>query len=301
MQKLKNKKIYLSLIICILTLIFFLPRNTKVNKEVVKTEVKKTKIIFAGDVMLGRTVMTTTLDSGDINYPFLKIKEKLKTADLVFVNLENPIIENCPRHYDGFKFCATPEQIQGLKNSNIKLVTLANNHTYNYGKSGFEETKSFLTKYGLNYVGDSNLHIEKINETSFGFLGFDFLTNKPTDKDFELIKSSDEKVDVLVLGVHWGVEYKSEPENYQRQWAQKLVDAGADLIIGHHPHWVQSSELIDEVPVFYSLGNIIFDQMWSEETKRGMLVEIEFEAKNIVRTTKYYTYISSWAQPEIVK
>ena len=86
----------------------------------------------------------------------------------------------------------------------------------------------------------------------------------------------------------------------QRDWATFMVEAGADVIAGHHPHWVQEIEYIDEVPVYYSLGNFVFDQMWSEETKKGLVVKLTFEDGEIVNEELLPTYMSFHAQPEFV-
>ena len=99
------------------------------------------EIILAGDVMLGRSVMEEIVKVGDPFYPFRKVADKLKEADLVFVNLENPITKDCKRHIGGFTFCTTAEIAGGLNFAGIDIVNLANNHTFNWGKEGFEETK----------------------------------------------------------------------------------------------------------------------------------------------------------------
>lgn len=267
----------------------------------IKRPVAQTKIILGGDVMIGRSVMTKALDMGNNIYPFENIKDLLSAADLVYVNLENPIITECPRHYEGFTFCAVPALLEGLVASGVDIVTLANNHTINYGNEGLEETFKHLSDRNIKYTGTGELVIKEINNTKFGFLGFDFLSKKPIDADFELIKNADKQVDVLITSVHWGVEYTLEPTSFQREWAALLVENGADLVVGHHPHWVQSSEKINGVPVYYSLGNLVFDQMWSEKTREGLLVEFTFEGKEIVRATKIKTYMENWAQPEVVK
>jgi len=260
----------------------------------------ETTLILAGDVMLGRTVMTKSLDVSDPRYPFLKIGDALWEADAVFVNLENPIIENCPRSYEGLIFCAKPSMLAGLVYSGINVVNLANNHTLNYGQDGFSETQRHLDESDISYTGIGNLVELKIGNTKLGFLGFNFLENEPVEEDFELIRSSSEKVDVLVVSVHWGQEYISEPNELQRGWAKQMVEAGADIIAGHHPHWVQTSEKIGEAQVYYSLGNLVFDQMWSENTRKGILVKLTFKDGKLVNEEFIETYMNTWAQPEVV-
>lgn len=138
--------------------------------------------------------------------------------------------------------------------------------------------------------------IEK-NGTKFGFLGFDFLDNLPKDSDYQLIKDSKKNVDVLIVMVHWGVEYMPQPTEGQRLIANKLIKAGADVISGNHSHWVQSIDYIDGKPVYYSLGNFVFDQSWSEETKKGLVIQLTYQNNNLVNTEKLPIYMKSLAQP----
>lgn len=252
--------------------------------------------------MLGRSVLIKSIDKeNNPNYPFLGVSEFLLSADLVFANLETPVVTNCPRFEHGFTFCADPRMVEGLVYSGVDIVSLANNHMLNFDKEGLEDTKKYLTNSNILYTGINNLAIKKVQDTTFGFLGFDFTVDVPTQKDWDLIKDSNSKVDVLIVGVHWGEEYKDKANNNQRAWAKKMVENGADVVSGHHPHWVEDYELIDGKPVYYSLGNFVFDQMWSEETKKGLLVKLTFEDEKIVNEEFTNTYIENIGQPKIVK
>ena len=265
------------------------------------TRAGELEIILAGDVMLGRTVMTKSLDTGNVGYPFENIAAYFARGDLAFVNLENPITEGCRRHYDGLIFCATPDMLMGLTRSGIDIVNLANNHTLNYGKSGLDETRSHLKNAGIDHTGFGSVVTRKINGTSVGFLGFDFLSQAPTEDDYSLIADTNAKVDILIVGVHWGEEYTPRPRDDQREWARKMVSSGADAIAGHHPHWVQEMEYINDVPVFYSLGNLVFDQMWSDRTRRGLVVKLVFQDGKLVNEERRETFMENWAQPMFVK
>jgi poly-gamma-glutamate capsule biosynthesis protein CapA/YwtB (metallophosphatase superfamily) len=261
-------------------------------------EVSLTEIVLTGDIMLGRTVMTTALDKKDPVYPFRDVADKLKEADLVFANLENPIVEDCPRHYDGFKFCADPMLLEGLVFSGVDVVTLANNHTGNYGLDGFSQTKRHLKARQIDFVGDNNFVSREINGIKFGFLGFDFVDRHITQNELDLVKRSKTQVDILLAGVHWGVEYKDVPSQKQKEIGEKLADSGADIIVGHHPHWVQPWEYINGKLVFWSLGNFIFDQMWSEETRSGMAVKVTFKGNKIHEVSEMPLYMDKWARPQ---
>lgn len=262
---------------------------------------KVSKIVLGGDVMLGRKVMITTKKEADYNYPFKNVSKYLNTVNLVFVNLENPVVQDCPEIDSGFKFCSVPDMIDGLVNSNIKLVNIANNHTLNYGSGGFEETKKYLDEKNIGYVGDNNIVTKSINDTDFSFLGFDLVSNDLSVENLNLIKKAKESADVVIVAVHWGEEYQASPNENQKIWAKKIIEYGADVVVGHHPHWIQTIEEIDGKKVYYSLGNFVFDQIWSEETKKGILIELTFDGSELVSEKKINTYIKNWGQVEIVE
>jgi len=257
-----------------------------------------TKLILLGDVMLGRSVMDKSLTLNNPRYPFEKVADKLNTADIVFANLENPIIKNCPTSITGLRFCTDPKMIDGLKFANINVVNLANNHILNYGKEGLEETKKYLSQNGIKYVGDGNLEIIENNGVKFGFLGFNYVDGSFSTSDISLISNSKTQVDVLVIGIHWGNEYTSIPNNNQKMIADKILDAGADIIAGHHPHWVQSIEEKSGKYIFYSLGNFVFDQFWSKETRQGLAIELNYKNKTLTNYFKMPIYMKNFVQPE---
>jgi poly-gamma-glutamate synthesis protein (capsule biosynthesis protein) len=130
-------------------------------------------LILTGDIMLGRTVMTTSFDKSDPIYPFRYVADTLKSADLVFSNLENPVIEKCPRKTTGMIFCADPEMLLGLNYAGVDVVTLANNHSRNYGQKGLDETIQQVENQGIKVTGNNNLVVKMIDDTKFGFLGFE--------------------------------------------------------------------------------------------------------------------------------
>ena len=292
----------LSLILLFVSLLIPLPKKPAEKAGIpktlaVSTQQSKLEVILTGDVMLGRTVEIKSAEEGDYAYAFRKVGESLRQADIVFINLENPIIEDCPPHTDGFKFCASPKMLEGLVFSGVDIVNLANNHAGNYGQKGIEETQSLLRQKGIAATGLGELVILEREDTLFGFLGFDLTTRNLSEEDLMIINQSNTKVDVLIIGVHWGVEYTQTPTDTQRVWAREIIEAGADAIAGHHPHWVQSSEIIDGKPVYYSLGNFVFDQMWSERTREGTVVELTFRDGKLDSLGERQTYMFFWARP----
>lgn len=254
-------------------------------------------IILTGDIMLGRSVMATSLGKNDPIYPFSKVAERLNGANLVFGNLENPIVEGCPTTTSGMIFCASPTMIAGLKYAGIDVVNLANNHTKNYGEEGYIKTKDLLKREGIDFVGDENLVVKEVNGIKFGFVGFNFVGTKLRDFDYQLIRDSKSKVDVLIVMVHWGIEYMPEPSATQKEIAHSLIDNGADVVVGNHPHWVQGYDTIDGKPIFYSLGNFVFDQAWSEETKSGLAIRLTYEETKLKKIEEMPVYMENFAQP----
>ena len=147
----------------------------------------ETTIILTGDVMLGRTVMTKSLDLNNPGYPFEKVSDELNEADLVFVNLENPIISNCPRSTESLIFCADPAMAEGLVAAGIDIANLANNHSRNYGEKGLSKTIEILDEKEISITGLGELVIKDIKRKKYGFLGFDFISKTPKENDYELV------------------------------------------------------------------------------------------------------------------
>lgn len=271
-------------------------------------ESRDVEIILTGDVLLGRMVMNTSLELNDPKYPFLKVADTLKEADITSINLENPIIDKCPVVPNDARmvFCADPRMVEGLIFAGVDVVNLANNHTLDHGESGLAQTQEILRKNGIDYVGLENLVIKEAEGTKFGFLGLDFVSKYATDEDFELIKEADKNVDVLIVNVHWGGEYETTPREKQRQLAKRMIVNGADVVVGHHSHVVQDIDYIDGKPVFYSLGNLVFDNMkpdpkW-EGTRKGLVIRLIYRDGQLIRVEQLpiEIKITSWGQPEFV-
>jgi len=261
---------------------------------------KEIKVILGGDVMMGRSVMIKAFERKDQYYPFLKVGDYLKSADLTFVNLEAPFVDGCLKTNTGMVFCVDPSLAHGLNYSGIDVVSLANNHIDNYSQAGVEKTKKVLDEAGILWTGLNNLVIKEVDGVKFGFLGFNFIYRTPTQKELDLVEESDALVDVLIVGTHWGEEYKSLANSFQTSVAKQLIHLGADVIVGHHPHWVQNWEYVEGRPVFYSLGNLVFDQMWSEETKKGAIIELTYNQRELKDVKKTDIYIREVGQPELV-
>jgi len=253
-------------------------------------EGKKT-ILLVGDIMLDRGV-EDLIKQNSIYYPFQKISHFLRGIDIVFGNLEGPIINNPPEFpANSLKFAFNSEVIKGASWCNLNLFSLANNHALDMGKEGLEETKRWLRKYGTAFVGDPlSGSSDNLNSAFFRdnitFLAFNqifpfVVKEEKIIRTIKTVKSLNPD-NFLIVSLHWGEEYKLINSLAQQKLAHQLIEAGADLIIGHHPHVVQNIEKYQGKLIFYSLGNFIFDQYFSPETQQGLAVGLEIYPKNLV-------------------
>jgi len=239
------------------------------------------------------------LKNNNFKYPFEKTAAVLSSADTTFGNLESPLIENCPSSDTGMIFCGRKEAVEGLLYSGFDVLSIANNHILNQGQKGKEQTINILKANGI-LPSQNEITIYRANDITFGFLSFDLVTY-PSTPLIPLISLKSPTVDILVVSLHWGNEYQKEPTLSQKELARKIIDSGAKIIIGHHPHVTQPVEKYNNGLIFYSLGNFVFDQDWSEETKKGNAVEIIFKEKEIESYKILPIYIQNNSQPEFTQ
>lgn len=261
------------------------------EKESEKQEIKNFQgktLLFVGDIMLDRGV-EKLIQKNSIFYPFEKIKFFLKGIDIVVGNLEGPILENPPDFsQDTLKFAFSSETLKALSFFNFNLLSLANNHTFDAGKEGFEETKELLSKEKINFVGHPITCKEDFlfEKDDLIFLAFNktFSLNCSNDEIVDIVKEVREinKNKFLIVIFHWGNEYQSKSSTFQQDLAHQVINAGADLIIGHHPHVVQEIEEYKRKLIFYSLGNFIFDQYFSKETQESLAVGLEIYPEKVI-------------------
>jgi poly-gamma-glutamate synthesis protein (capsule biosynthesis protein) len=212
----------------------------------------------------------------------------LLNKDLIGANLEGAVTDN-GSHYppnNAYDFAFAPNLINGLKKYNFNFFNLANNHLADQGEHGIIETRENLDKLEFNYVGcadglagECSYKVIKLESLKVGMAGFSLVYNA---KKFDIKKA--EKIvvdlasttDLVIVNMHWGVEYEHKFNSNQQEIAHKLADAGADMIIGHHPHVVQGMEVYKNKPIFYSLGNFIFDQYFSADAQEALAVGVEW-------------------------
>jgi len=262
-------------------------------------------ITATGDVIPAREVNYQTVLHKDWLYPWRKVADDLKTSDLLFINLESPLIKGCPIIHGGFKFCGDERAIAGLDYAGVNVANLANNHLTNFGPAGTNETQILLAKHGIGMSGLGLYEIRDIRGVKFAFLGFNgvgtHIDRAEMKREIDLVRP---KADVVVVAFHWGKEYELMPvagpgiaPDTPREIGHLAIDDGADLVIGNHPHWVQPVEIYNGHLITYAHGNFIFDQMWSQETREGMVGRYTFYGSRLVRVDFRPLVIDGYAQP----
>jgi len=250
-----------------------------------------------GDVMLAGRWAPIIRKTG-YGFPFRAVAAELKTGDITIANLESPIARG-GREFTGkkFRFRAEPELAEALSSAGIRLVTLANNHTMDFGGQALAETISNLENAGVDWVGAGanlaearKMALYTIKGKKFAFLGYsltqpvEFFAGKElpgTAPGYEYIFTEDiararQEADYVIVSFHWGTEGKSDIQPNQRSVAHKAIDAGADVIIGHHPHVMRGIERYKTGIVFYSLGNFAFASK-SKIAASGIIVRLHFD------------------------
>ena len=251
-----------------------------------ENEVDAETILFAGDMMLGRGIAELNKRNG-IYYPFQKIGRLLRGVDVVFANLEGPVGEKPPEFGgDKLQLAFLPRVLEGVSWSKINLLSLANNHIMDRGAKGVQETRDWLDRYQIRHIGNPLYSHQNEPNPCFSTEHFVFLAfNRVlplTHREKEIIREIrvakiDNPDKFIIVSVHWGEEYRLKSSSSQRKLARRMIAAGADIVVGHHPHVVQEIELIQGKPVFYSLGNFIFDQQSIPETQDGLMVGLAVE------------------------
>jgi poly-gamma-glutamate synthesis protein (capsule biosynthesis protein) len=265
-----------------------------------------------GDVMLTRSVAITIDKHKDAGYPFARMRDRLKAHDIVFGNLENPITAGAPVKPHSMVFRADPGVEQAVRDAGFTILSLANNHLPDQREQGVKDTLAALEAVGIAHVGagaDDDVAgqptlIEK-NGLRFAFLAYADPTLVPRrygaqpghygtnfidrDRMVAAVAAVRPKVDVVIVSVHQGWEYrKANP--HQMKFAHAAIDAGADLVIGHHPHVLQAVERYKGKFIAYSLGNFVFDQTFSNAVKEGAVLEARLTKQGLT-SLRFVPYV----------
>ncbi len=312
-----KKTLIFIILIIIIAITVFVFKNTQNfdfknqnSTKIIQPEINKVSILAFGDMMLDRTVFAKTIKTGDYNFPFLNIDNFLQTADLKFANLEGPItnFESVSNGNTRMRFTISPNFLFALQ-SRFNVLSLANNHMLDFSEEGYKQTKNYLSSTGINYFGNYNNQPENLsiiidkNKIKIGFIGYHGLIDEGFENVLKEIEKIKPKVDFLIIVPHWGAEYKKIPADNIIEKARKFINTGADLVLGGHPHVVQTMEEYNGKMIFYSLGNFIFDQYFSQDTMKGLAVEILLEKsdnKVIAEYKQHKILINKDSQPEVV-
>jgi AmmeMemoRadiSam system protein B len=266
---------------------------------------------FFGDIMLDRQVASSMGKRG-LDYVFEKIhgleNRFFSGVDFFVANLEGPF---APARIDTTKTIAfrfDPKYAMDLKRYGFTAFSLANNHALDMGVKNVDFTEKILDRVGLGHFG-SELHesseyilVKSVPGTSekVAFVGFN-----TTDHSFNFVQASStlalakEQANNIIIFMHWGVEYQHHSNAAQQELAHWLVDHGATAVIGAHPHVVEEMEMYQGHPIFYSLGNFVFDQYFSKETQEGLSVGLSIQ-NGQVKNISLFPLQSSKSQPSLM-
>lgn len=275
-------------------------------------ELPELRFMAMGDIMIGRGVGARLRKAGGYEKAFEKVAAYLNLGDVVFANLETPLTDSKHGLDNTRKIVlkAEPESIAALTGAGINLISLSNNHILDYYEKGLFDTMELLDQNGIKHAGagknieeartpaiieKNGLKIALLAYTSMAELTYagkpyqnyaagpkksGLVQNRYETIKEDILKIRDE-VDLVAVSLHWGVEdsFKVKPE--QTELAHKLIDDGADMILGHHPHQFQGIELYKGKPILYSMGNILFDQN-DPENMESFIIDMKYKGTELV-------------------
>lgn len=249
------------------------------------------------------------------------MRDLIAGADLAMANFENPAPDRPRWHTRGTIFSADPDHLDGLADAGLDYVGLANNHIGDAGKAGVLQTIENVTDRGLAYSGAGEDEAAartpamlEVNGTTVAILAYDriaryyFATKDRVGSAplsvkrvaADIAKARDAGADVVIIFPHWGVEYRYAPTEGQRALAHAIIEAGADMVIGNHAHYAAAMEVHEGKPIWYALGNFVFDQTWSEPTMEGISLELTFHGAELVQARMRPHIILDKAQPNFL-
>jgi poly-gamma-glutamate capsule biosynthesis protein CapA/YwtB (metallophosphatase superfamily) len=238
---------------------------------------KRVHLTAAGDVMLDRGVWNRIKTNG-MSHVMRDVRDRLRAGDITFVNLECPLstVQGHARPLGSLEFCADPGTVQVLEDAGVDVVAIANNHSLDAGEQGCEDTMATLAEHDIAYAGGrppgvapDEITYLQAGDVVVAFLAYtdlDFAHGSMCKVDEDMhnalsrVKEARNHADVVCVSYHWGVEYQKEPTERQVELGRATIDAGADIILGHHPHVMGGVEWYHNGLILYSMGNFVFDQ-----------------------------------------
>ncbi|MHB8612767.1 MAG: CapA family protein [Candidatus Dormibacteraceae bacterium] len=249
-------------------------------------------LLVTGDIIPARGVNYFATVKHDFLWPFRPTADYTKNADITYVDLESPLFSGCPvSPAESFTFCGDARFVNGLNFMGAKVANLANNHLSNYGAEGITATDQLLQAHGILASGLGPVAVIDVRGIKFGFIGFNGV-GRAIDQTAlrDGIARARQLADIVVVQFHWGKEYERQPmpdrgvptPDDPVTIGHDAIDWGADIVIGNHPHWYQGVEVYKGKLITYSHGNFVFDQMWSEETREGVIGTYTFYGTQLV-------------------
>ncbi|MEK5494503.1 CapA family protein [Paenibacillus sp. FSL R7-0297] len=256
----------------------------------------KIQLAFAGDILLDGFVGEQIAKYG-VNFPFVKVAPVLQKADLAFANLETPVSVRGDAAEKMFAFRSKPAALAGLSYAGIDGVSLANNHILDYGQTAMLDTLIHLDRNKIGHTGaGANIqqafkpYTKTVKGKRIAMLGVSRVLSDPSwyagknspgaasaytaEPLLSAIKQSAKDNDYTIVYIHWNEEFKDYPEQYARTLAKQMIDSGADIILGAHSHCLMGIEYYKHKPIYYSLGNFVFNRSTrgGDKTLHSMLV-----------------------------
>ena len=264
-------------------------------------------LLVTGDIIPARGVAYFAAVRHDYLWPFRPTADFTKNADITYINLEAPLFAGCPvSPASSFTFCGDPRFVDGMTLMGAKVANLANNHLTNYGAAGVSSTDQLLNQHGILTSGLGPVAVIEVRGIKFAFIGFNGVGRRIDQVAVkESIARARQLADIVVVQFHWGKEYERQPmadphvptPDDPVAIGHNAIDWGADIVIGNHPHWYQGIEVYHGKLITYAHGNFIFDQMWSEETREGVIGTYTFYGTQLVAASWKPVRIYDYGQP----
>jgi len=249
----------------------------------------RVRVAAAGDVMLDRGVWNRIKDHG-IHHVMRDVRDPLRAADVAFVNLECPLstVQGHARPGGSLEFCADPMTAQALDDAGVDIVAIANNHGLDAGTRGCEDTMATLEAHQIAYAGGRPEGFEPdeityltANGAVVAFLAYtdlNFVHGSlcKVDEDMQnalaRVREARNQADLVCVSYHWGEEYRKDPTARQIELGHATIEAGADIILGHHPHVLSGVERYRDGLILYSMGNFVFDQRDADDGRMNSAI-----------------------------
>lgn len=262
-------------------------------------------MVVTGDLIPARLTQHALRRIGDWGYPFAATRQLLGSGDLTVVDLEAPLIPACPDITTGFQFCGDPRIADGMAQAHVGIANVANNHIANYGAKGLAETQDLLLGRGMAVSGLGRIGVADMRGLKVAVVGFNLVG--PRFDAAELgreVAQARAEADIVAVEYHWGREYETFPlsapglaNDDPRQVGRATIDAGADIVLGNHPHCVQGGEVYQGRLITYAHGNYLFDQDWSVGTQESVIGRYYFYDRTLVGVQYVPLRIAANSQP----